>query len=150
MEEKTYCYKYPHPAVTADCVVFGKSHNGLFLLLIERGAEPYKGFWAFPGGFMNMDESAEACAMRELKEETELTIDKIKQIGAFTAVDRDPRERVITIAYYAITEVANVQGGDDAANARWFALDELPHLAFDHQEILASALVMAREELRDY
>lgn len=142
MEEKNYCYKYPHPAVTTDCVVFGYDGHRLNVLLIERGNEPYQGCWAFPGGFMNIDESAEEGAVRELKEETglEVNIDQLRQFGTFTAVNRDPRERVITIAYYTIIEKTEVKGGDDAAQAQWFPLDEIPPLAFDHEEILRKAV----------
>mgnify|MGYP006329689427 CR=1 FL=1 len=88
----SYTYKYPHPALTADCVVFGIDNHELFVLLVERGNEPFKGTWAFPGGFMNLDETAEECAIRELQEETGLQIDGLRQIGAFSAVHRDPRE----------------------------------------------------------
>ena len=143
--EKKYCYEYPRPAVTADCVVFGRCPEGIKLLLIERGADPYKGHWAFPGGFMNMDETADECARRELMEETGLLVDKVTQIGAYTAVDRDPRGRVMTVAFYAITDVSDVKGNDDAASAKWFPLDALPHLAFDHQTILEKALEMVKD-----
>ena len=96
-----YTYKYPHPAVTTDCVVFGFDGNSLSLLLIKRGIEPYKGTWALPGGFMNMDETAEQGALRELQEETGVKDIYIEQLQAFTGVDRDPRERVLTIAFLA-------------------------------------------------
>lgn len=136
-----YCYKYPHPAVTADCLVFGHCGGAVFLLLVERKHEPCKGQWAFPGGFMNIDETADDAARRELWEETGLRVTEVRQIGAFTKVDRDPRERVITIAYRAdVDGTPAVLGGDDAAKARWFALDALPPLAFDHGEILEKAL----------
>ena len=140
MEHKTYTYRYPHPAVTTDCVVFGFDGQQYQVLLIERGGEPYKGCWAFPGGFMNIDETAEAGAARELKEETGLELDGLKQFGCFTAVDRDPRERVITIAFYEVTQKVEVKGGDDAARAQWFPLDQIPPLAFDHDLILAKAV----------
>ena len=136
MEENKYCYKYPHPAVTTDCVIFGFDGTKLQVLLIERGIEPFKGKWAFPGGFLNMDESAEQGALRELREETGLTGAFIEQFGCFSEPDRDPRERVITIAYYALVKIQHVVGGDDAAKARWFALDDVPQLAFDHDRIL--------------
>ena len=142
MKEKNYCYEYPHPAVTADCIVFGYTEERIHLLLIQRANEPCKGQWAFPGGFMNMDETADDCARRELFEETGLVVDEVTQVGAFTAVDRDPRERIITVAYYAITQVREVKGADDAAIAIWFPLDELPQLAFDHKSILEKALVL--------
>ena len=135
-----YTYKYPRPAVTADCVVMTKEAVPK-VLLIERGAEPFKGCWAFPGGFMNMDETTEKCAIRELVEETGLKVSKIQQIGAYSKVDRDPRGRTITVAYLAIVDAPiAVTGQDDAAKAQWFYLSDLPRLAFDHEEIMADAL----------
>lgn len=147
MESKGYTYKYPHPAVTTDCVIFGFDGTKLKLLLIERGIEPYKGSWAFPGGFLRMDESAEEGALRELQEETGLTGAYIEQFHTFSDPDRDPRERVITIAYYALVNISDVRAGDDAAKAQWFALDEIPHLAFDHDRILRTALLHLRERI---
>ena len=146
MEEQRYTYKYPHPAVTTDCVVFGFDGPTLKILLIERGNEPYKGFWAFPGGFLNMDETAEHGALRELKEETGLELQNIKEFGTFSDVDRDPRERVISIAFFAITKISEVKGGDDARKAQWFALDEVPPLAFDHDLMLSKALIRLKED----
>ena len=125
MEEKRYCYKYPHPAVTTDCVIFGFDGNQLKVLLIERGIEPYKGRWAFPGGFLNMEETAEQGALRELQEETGLTGAYIEQFHTFTDPNRDPRERVLTIAYYALVRIQEVKGGDDAAEARWFPVEDV-------------------------
>ncbi len=140
MEEKKYCYPYPHPAVAADCVVFGFDGMDMKVLLIQRGKEPSKGTWAFPGGFMNIDETAEEAARRELEEETGLKVDKVKQFYTFTDVNRDPRERVISIAHYALVNIAEVKGGDDAACAQWFALDKIPFLAFDHDRMLSMAI----------
>ena len=143
-----YTYKYPHPAVTTDCVIFGYDvKEGLSVLLVERGIEPYKGCWAFPGGFMNIDEDAETGARRELREETGLETAFIEQFGCFTEVNRDPRERVITIAFYALVRKAEVQGGDDAAAARWFPIGDVPPLAFDHDRILRVALGKLREKI---
>ena len=131
-----YTYKYPRPAVTADCVVITKEAEPK-VLLIQRGADPYKGCWAFPGGFMNMDETTEQCAIRELEEETGLKVTTIQQIGAYSKVDRDPRGRTITVAYLAIIDKpAQVTGQDDAAKAEWFPLSALPELAFDHADII--------------
>ena len=137
-----YTYKYPHPAVTTDCVVFGFDGETLNLLLINRGIEPYKGCWALPGGFMKMDETAEEGALRELQEETGVKDIYIEQLQAFSTVDRDPRERVITIAFLAFVrqEKYEVIAGDDAAKAQWFPINELPELAFDHKEIITVAL----------
>lgn len=138
-----FTYKYPHPAVTADCIVFAKNEKGMKVLLIQRGNEPCKGKWAFPGGFMNIDETTAEAARRELKEETGLSVGEVFQVGAFDAVDRDPRERVITVAYYTVIDKESaVAGDDDAAKAEWFPIDSLPQLAFDHAEILAKALAM--------
>ena len=135
-----YTYKYPHPAVTADCLVFAHTENGLELLLIQRRNEPCKGKWAFPGGFMNIDETTADAACRELKEEPGLVVEDLHRVGVYDAVDRDPRERVITVAYYTILDKpAEVSGLDDAAQAKWFLLSELPDLAFDHKEILQAA-----------
>ncbi|WP_300795716.1 NUDIX hydrolase [uncultured Bacteroides sp.] len=138
----SYTYKYPRPAVTTDCVVFTQEEEPK-VLLIQRGNEPYKGCWAFPGGFMNMEETAEECAVRELKEETGLTVTRIQQIGAYSKVDRDPRGRTVSIAYLAIVDAPTaVSGMDDAAKATWFPLSSLPDLAFDHQDIMADAIAL--------
>lgn len=138
----SYTYKYPRPAVTTDCVVFTKEEEPK-VLLIQRGNEPYKGYWAFPGGFMNMEETAEECAVRELKEETGLTVKQIQQIGAYSKVDRDPRGRTVSIAYLAIVDAPTaVSGMDDAAKAAWFPLASLPDLAFDHQDIMTDAIAL--------
>ena len=141
-----YTYDYPRPAVTTDCVLFCYNESGaLSVLLIERGGEPYKGCWAFPGGFLEMDETVEQGAVRELQEETGLILSAenspLRQLGCYSRVDRDPRGRVITIAFYALVEnPAAVCGADDASDARWFPVSALPPLAFDHDKILADAL----------
>lgn len=140
MNKGTYTYEYPRPAVTADSVVFCNGSDGLSVLLIERANEPFKGCWAFPGGFMEMEEDAEDCAKRELKEETGLEIRTMRQLGAFTDVNRDPRGRTVSIAYYAVVEKSEVVGADDAIQARWFPIDSIPPLAFDHDKILRMAL----------
>lgn len=143
-----YTYQYPHPAVTTDCVIFGYDlREGLSILLVQRGIDPFKGRWAFPGGFLRMDEDADTGARRELMEETGFEAESITQFGAFTAVDRDPRERVITIAYLALVRKGDVQGGDDAADARWFPVTAVPSLAFDHDRILRIALERLKEQI---
>lgn len=142
-----YCYKYPRPSVTADCVLLGFDGAKLKVLLIRRANEPFKGRWAFPGGFMDMDESAEECARRELREETGLTVDSLRQFHTFSAPLRDPRGRTVTVAFYALVKACDVAGGDDAADARWFPLGGLPPLAFDHDSILRKALGCLRERL---
>ena len=137
-----YTYKYPRPAVTADCVVM-TSEAEPRVLLIERGNDPYKGRWAIPGGFLNMDETTEQCAIRELEEETGMKIDKVHQVGAYSKVDRDPRGRTISVVYLAIVDQPlEVSGQDDAALAKWFSIGALPQLAFDHDGIIADAIVL--------
>lgn len=147
MEDNKFCYKYPHPAVTTDCVIFGFDGEKLNVLLVKRGGEPYLGWWAFPGGFVKIDESAEEGALRELKEETQLSTSYMEQLHTYSAPDRDSRERVITIAYLALVKISEVKGGDDAAEAQWFPIDEVPHLAFDHDVILRDALARLRERI---
>jgi 8-oxo-dGTP diphosphatase len=143
-----YTYKYPRPAVTADCVVITKE-AGPKVLLIERGDEPFKGCWAFPGGFMNMDETTEQCAIRELEEETGLKVSEVHQIGAYSKVNRDPRGRTVTVAYLAIIDAPMaVSGQDDAAKAQWFPLSTLPELAFDHDEIMWDAIKKYKEVVK--
>ncbi len=151
MEKKSsYTYKYPHPSVTTDCVIFGFDGKDLHILLVERGLEPFKGSWALPGGFLKMDETVEECAKRELKEETNVSNVFLEQFHTFSAVDRDPRERVLTVAFYALVKPSDYEviGGDDAANAQWFEQDELPPLAFDHEEVICMAKECLKEKLR--
>ena len=141
-----YTYKYPRPAVTADCVVMTKEAMPK-VLLIERGNDPFKGCWAFPGGFMDVDETTEQCAIRELKEETGLVVEKVLQIGAYSKVDRDPRGRTISVAYLAIIDKpVDVTGLDDAAKAQWFPIDVLPPLAFDHEDIMRDAIALYKKK----
>lgn len=150
MENKPYCYRYPHPAVTTDCVIFGFDDTNLKVLLIQRGGDPYKGKWAIPGGFLNPDESADEGALRELKEETGLGTACAEQFHTYSEPDRDPRERVITIAYLALVRLQEVKGSDDAADARWFSLNEIPQLAFDHGAILRDAVNRLRERIHHH
>jgi len=132
-----YTYKYPRPALTVDSIVFTKEDNSTFVLLIQRGQEPFKNKWALPGGFVNMDELLETACRRELEEETGLKLDKMNQFKAFDAINRDPRHRTISVVFSAeVPKKMEVKGGDDAAHAKWFSLEELPELAFDHQQIL--------------
>ena len=142
-----YQYKYEHMAVTTDCVIFCYEDWKLKVLLVRRGGEPYKGMWAFPGGFLRMKETAEQGALRELREETGLSPASIGQLGVFSDVDRDPRERVITIAWYALVKPSEVIGGDDAAEAAWFPVDKLPPLAFDHRTIFDAAMERLRRDI---
>ena len=147
MEDFKYHYKYPHPSVTTDCVIFGFDGTRLNVLLIERGIDPYKGKWAFPGGFLKIDEAAEEGAKRELFEETGMKTAYIRQFHTFSNPDRDPRERVISIAYYALVRLSDVKAGDDAAKAQWFPIDKVPSLAFDHDLILRMALTELRRQI---
>lgn len=136
----SYTYKYPRPAVTADCIVITKEADPK-VLLIQRGDEPFKGCWAFPGGFMDMDETTEQCAIRELEEETGLVVTTIHQIGAYSKVDRDPRGRTVSVVYLAVVDSpVAVIGKDDAAKAEWWPLSALPKLAFDHDEIMTDVI----------
>ncbi|MBR6843861.1 MAG: NUDIX hydrolase [Bacteroidales bacterium] len=134
-----YTYEYPRPMLTADCMVVNPCGE---ILLIRRGNEPYRGCWALPGGFMEMDETIEHCAVRELQEETGIVVgeEKLHLIGIFSRLGRDPRGRTVTAAYHIdLPTNTDAQSGDDAAEARWFPLSELPPLAFDHAEIIARA-----------
>ena len=136
----SFQYEYPHPAVTVDCVVFGLDTK-LNILLIRRGVQPYQNRWALPGGFVRIDESIEDAAARELLEETGLSNVFLEQLYTFGAVERDPRERVISVAYFALVNKSqhNTIAATDASESNWFPIDELPELAFDHQEIFQVA-----------
>jgi len=138
---RRHCYAYPHPAVTTDVVLFTIRDAQLQLLLIRRGNPPFKDCWALPGGFLDINEDLDQCAARELQEETGVGDLYLEQLCTFGAVDRDPRERVISVAYFALApaERMRIRAGDDAADARWFAMNALPELAFDHPEIIRIA-----------
>jgi 8-oxo-dGTP diphosphatase len=130
-----FSYNYPRPAVTVDAILVS-SHQSV--LLIERGRDPFMGKWALPGGFVEMDEELDVACLRELEEETGIKLHELKQFRAFGGVNRDPRHRTISIVFYAFTESEIVAvAGDDAAKARWFPLNQLPELAFDHGLILS-------------
>jgi 8-oxo-dGTP diphosphatase len=132
-----YTYNYPRAALTVDALVFVKEGNTFFVLLIERGKEPFKNKWALPGGFIEMDETLETACKRELLEETGLNVDKMTQFKTYDAINRDPRHRTISVVYFAeLNEIQQVKGGDDACRAEWFSVSELPELAFDHKIIL--------------
>ena len=140
-EPLSYCYQYPHPAVTTDVVLFTIRDGRLQLLLIRRGAEPFKGHWALPGGFLDIDEDLEHGALRELEEETGVSGIYVEQLRTFGRPGRDPRERIISVAYYALapSERLTLKAASDAADASWFPVGNLPQLAFDHDEIIRTA-----------
>jgi len=144
-----FLYDYPRPALTVDCVVFGLDEGALKVLLVRRESEPFAGRWAIPGGFVNMDETVERAALRELAEETSLENVFLEQLYTFSRVDRDPRERVVSVAHYALVRLSDhrVKAATDAREASWFLADEVRGLAFDHDEILRVALERLRSKL---
>jgi 8-oxo-dGTP diphosphatase len=143
-------YQYPRAALTVDCVVFGFDEGDLKVLLIERGLEPFKGRWALPGGFVRVDETLDAAARRELQEEAGLTNVFLEQLYTFGAADRDPRERVVSVAYYALVKLTEhaAKAATDAANAQWFPASGAPKLAFDHANILETAVERLKGKVR--
>lgn len=146
-----YTYKHPRPALTVDCVVFGlDQQNSLKVMLIQRNLPPFQGGWALPGGFVHLDESLEAAALRELREETGIDQVFLEQLYTFGNVNRDPRERIVTVAYYALVnlEEYTLKATTDASDANWFPVTALPPLAFDHEQILAIALTRLKGKLR--
>lgn len=146
-----YTYEYPRPALTVDCVIFGLDEsNKLKILLIQRALDPFKGDWALPGGFVDMDEDLESAALRELEEETGVRDVFIEQLFTFGQPDRDPRGRVVSVAYYALVNLAEhpVHASSDADHVEWFELDQLPRLAFDHDRIVEVAVNRLRAKVR--
>ncbi len=145
-----FTYEYPRPALTVDCVVFGLDEEDLKVLLIQRGLEPFAGKWALPGGFVRMDETLEEAARRELEEETGITRVFLEQLYTFGDIDRDPRERVVSVAYYALVKLSDhrIHAATDASAAAWFAVSDATRLAFDHDRILAMALTRLKGKLR--
>lgn len=145
-----FTYRYPRPALTVDIVVFALDAEDLKVMLIERDLEPFEGQWALPGGFVHLDEELDAAARRELVEETGLKDIYLEQLYTFGGIGRDPRERVVTVAYYALVNLAghDVLASSDARNAAWFAISDLPPLAFDHEHILETAHERLRGKVR--
>ncbi len=147
----TYTYDYPHPAVTVDVAIFTIQDDDFKVLLIQRGIEPFEGMWALPGGFVRLDESLRRAAWRELKEETGVSAAFLEQLSAFGHPDRDPRERVITVAYYALipSDRLQLKASTDAREARLFSMSDLPQLAFDHAKILRRAHRKLKDRIDD-
>jgi 8-oxo-dGTP diphosphatase len=137
-----YTYKYPRPAVTTDCLIFSSSNNQLYLLLIQRDSPPFEGKWAFPGGFVEIDENIDDAAYRELKEETGIVDTTLYQFKTYGEIDRDPRGRTISVVYYGFINSADAssKAGSDARATKWFPTNNLPALAFDHDKIIREAL----------
>ncbi len=133
-----YTYDYPMIYLTVDMIIFDFSSNDKKVLLIQRDRSPFEGEWAFPGGFVDIDETLEEAAARELAEETDLKEVSLKQFYAFSSLDRDPRGRTVSVVFYGYVDkdTNKIKAGSDARNAKWFSMDDLPNLAFDHQEIL--------------
>ena len=133
----SYTYKYPHPAVCVDIILLSKDISIKNILLIERKHPPFKNSWALPGGFIEMDETLEESALRELEEETGIKLTSLKQFAAYGDPGRDPRERTVSIVFYSVLEnKIEPNAGDDASKAKWFSINEIPDLAFDHKKIL--------------
>ena len=147
-----FTYQYPRPLVTVDVVVFTSQTTRQDVLLIQRGQEPFQGAWALPGGFVEMDESLEEAAIRELEEETGLEVVYLEQLQTYGDPGRDPRGRVISVAYCTLLpsrSIQHIQGGGDASQARWYPVDELPDLVFDHNQIITDALNWVKDR-KDY
>ena len=142
----SYTYDYPRPALTVDAIVFRKLNDYWQVLLIERGNEPFIGKWAFPGGFVDIDEEIETAASRELEEETGLANVNLQQYKAIGTLGRDPRHRTVSVIFWAEINSENsiVKAGDDAKNADWFPIDNLPDLAFDHNEIIQELIELRK------
>lgn len=138
----SYTYKYPRPALTVDAMVFRKNSEGWQILLVQRKNKPFQHHWAFPGGFVDMHETAEEAVCRELKEETGLEGVELRQFYTFSALDRDPRGRTVSVVFYGFADPrkSHVRGNDDAQSAQWHNLHQLPKLAFDHDRIIKTAL----------
>lgn len=143
-----HTYQYPRPALSVDCVVFAIDEDRLKVLLVRRGQAPFKGEWALPGGFVRMQETTDEAARRELQEETGVSGAFLEQLYTFSAVERDPRERVVSVAYFALVRTSALEAGTDADDAGWFDTEQAPALAFDHAQILEVALERLRGKVR--
>lgn len=144
-------YRYPRPALTVDCVVFGLDDKDFKVLLIQRARKPFRGRWALPGGFVGVEERLDEAARRELEEETGLRNVYLEQLHTFGEPDRDPRERVVTVAYCALVNLRDhqVRAATDAREAAWFAAPDVPALAFDHEKIIETAVARLKEKVRN-
>jgi ADP-ribose pyrophosphatase YjhB (NUDIX family) len=145
-----FSYEFARPALTVDCVVFGLDVSDLKVLLIQRKLEPFQHAWALPGGFVRVDETLDEAAQRELREEAGVTDVYLEQLYTFGDLDRDPRERIVTVAYYALAKLGDhrIRAATDAMGVGWFALDDLPKLAFDHVAIVTRAHERLRGKVR--
>ena len=146
-----YTYEFPRPRLTVDCVIFGLDESSrLKVLLIKRGHDPYMGKWALPGGFVDMDEPLEEAALRELREKTSISDVFIEQLYTVGSPNRDPRGRVVTIVYFALINLAahKISADSDTQDVRWFPSDELPRLAFDHKDIMETAIQRLRGKVQ--
>ncbi|MFH0903434.1 MAG: NUDIX domain-containing protein [Pseudomonadota bacterium] len=146
----SFTFEHPRPALTVDCVVFGMDDEDLKVMLIQRNLEPFKGRWALPGGFVHMEEGLEDAARRELQEETGIERVYLEQLFTFGDVGRDPRDRVVSVADYALVKLSDhrIRAATDAREAGWFAVWDTPSLAFDHDRILQTALIRLRGKVR--
>lgn len=146
----SHSYEYARAALTVDCVVFGLDETDLKVLLIQRKLAPFQHAWALPGGFVRVDETLDEAARRELEEEAGVRDVYLEQLYSFGALDRDPRERTVTVAYYALAKLSdhNIRAATDAMGVGWFALDDLPKLAFDHANIVTTAQERLRGKVR--
>ena len=148
--KKEFCYKYERPSVTTDCIIFGFDETNLKVLLIKRGIEPFKNKWALPGGFLQNNETAKEGAERILQKETNISDVFMEQLYTFSEIDRDPRDRVISISYFALVKLSDftTKAGKDETSTRWFAVDELPSLSFDHEKIIRTAFYRLKGKIR--
>lgn len=146
----SFSYQYPRAALAVDCVVFGVDEGDLKVLLIQRKLQPFQHAWALPGGFVHMDETLDEAARRELEEEAGVKDVYLEQLYSFSALNRDPRERVVTVAHYALAKLSDhrIRAATDAMGVGWFGLDDLPRLSFDHQEIVTTAHDRLRGKVR--
>ena len=146
----SFSYEYARPALAVDCVVFGLDENDLKVLLIQRKLQPFQHTWALPGGFVRIHETIDEAARRELEEEAGVSEIYLEQLYTFGALTRDPRERVVTVAYFALAKLSDhrIRAATDAMGVGWFSLDDLPKLAFDHQEIVLRAHERLRGKVR--